>query len=177
SPGGFPNAREKVGLANGAGEAFADEILDGGFLDLVRLGVRGTSDAAILKTLEIYDRGAAGISSPVKGFEGGRIFRRYNRDAYGPKAVGGFWPLLAGERGHFSVAKGDLAGAKTQLQLLESSALPSGLIPEQVVTQSRNQVEVGGGVACPLVWAHAEQILLQRSIEEGAVFDAPRDAR
>ncbi len=177
SPGGHPNAREKVGLANGAGDAFADEILDGGFLDLVRLGVRGSTDSAITKTLEIYDRGAADISAPVKGVTGGRIFRRYNRDAYGPKSVGGFWPLLAGERGHFSIATGDFKGAKTQLELLEASALSSGLIPEQVVSQSRTHVEVGGGVACPLVWAHAEQILLQRSIEEGVVFDSPRDAR
>lgn len=172
SPHGNPNGTEPIHLANGAGSAYANEILDGGFLELVRLGLREASDPAILSTMALYENPKMGImtGNPATG----TTYRRYNRDQYGPHHVGGYWPLLAGERGHYSVSAGDLKRASSQLQVLESSALPSGVIPEQTVDSGSL---AGLGVACPLVWAHAEDILLHRSIEEGEVFDAPRTRR
>lgn len=175
SPGGSPNSPEPIQIANGGGPAYAWEILDGGFLELVRLGVREWRDPRVLNTLRIYEDPALGISA---GPAGAKTYRRYNRDAYGEQRVGGFWPLLAGERGHYAVAAGDLSRAQAQLFVVEKSALGSGLLPEQTIRSplpSGAGLDAGLGVACPLVWAHAEDILLHRSIEEGKIFDAPQD--
>lgn len=167
SPGGNPSQLEKINISNGVGEANASEILDGGFLELVRLGVRKTSDPYIQWTLNAYENPANQVALP----EGpATAYRRYNRDGYGANHVGGFWPLLAGERGHYAVAAHDFKRAKAQLHLMENSALESGMIPEQTVSASSGAAL---GVACPLVWAHAELLLLQRSLEEGHVFDSP----
>lgn len=166
SPSGEPNRAEMIDIANGMGRAYAWEILDGGFLELVRLGVRPAADPRILSTLRIYDDRRSGVTD-------GFLYKRYNRDGYGPGNVGGFWPLLSGERGHYAVAAGDLERARGMLHVMERNAMPSGLMPEQVVSDRR----VGLGVACPLVWAHAEDILLHRSIEEGRVYDMPFQKR
>ena len=172
SPSGNPNGgRERIDLANGGGPAWADEILDGGFLELVRQGVRSHDDRFIRSTLGIYESPALGIAGNFGSASSALHYRRYNRDAYGPASVGGFWPLLAGERGMYAVAAGDRARAIAQLSLLEQSALPSGMIPEQVIDPVTNAP--GLGSACPLAWAHAEDLVLRRSIEDGAVFDAP----
>ncbi len=165
SPQGRPNDAEIIELANGAGRAYASEIVDGGFLELVRLGVRRADDPAILSTLAIYE-------SPDLGIAANGSYRRYNRDRYGANDVGGFWPLLAGERGHHAVALGDLTLARARLGILEGSALESGVIPEQTSLPGDGRT-AGAGIACPLVWAHAEDILLHRSIDEGVVFDRP----
>ena len=107
---------------------------------------------------------------------GSLIYRRYNHDAYGANHVGGYWPLLAGERGDYAVMAGDMDRASAQLYLLERSSSAQWLDSRanDPPVQSTGQAEVGLGVAQPLVWAHAEDILLHRSIEEGKVFDAPR---
>ena len=181
SPSGKPNQQEWIDLANGGGPAHAEEILDGGFLELVRLKIRHPKDASILNTLKIYESPELGIAGGFLGQPGitpAFTYRRYNRDAYGPGHVGGFWPLLAGERGHYAVMDGDLLRAQAELDLLEKSPLETGLIPEQAISPFLSkakliQSESGLGIACPLVWAHAEAILLHRSIEEAIVFDAP----
>ena len=173
SPGGKPNDREEMDLANGAGRAMASSILDGGFLELVRLGLRNADDWRIQSTLQLYeDAEYLDISSKTDPSTGARSYRRYNRDFYGEKRVGGYWPLLAGERGHHALAAGDLPRARAQLNLLESQTLPSGMIPEQTRTVA-SPADAGLGVACPLVWAHAEALRLRRSIRDGRVFDHP----
>jgi glucoamylase len=173
SPNGTPENSEPITIANGGGAAFATDIIDGGFLNLVRMGVRTANDPRILTTLEIYDNPTSGISQVDDKFIG-MTYRRYTRDGYGEAGLGGFWPLLAGERGHFAILAGDMDRARAQLFMVEKSATSTGLIPEQTISASS---ETGLGIACPLVWAHAEDILLHRSIEEGAVFDAPRSAQ
>lgn len=150
-------------IANGGGPAMTQDILDGGFLELVRLGVRSAADPGILNTLMLYLDPARGVSQPATR-PGAYLHRRYTRDAYGLDRVGRPWPLLTGESGHYFLALGDRARARASLAALEDQALPSGLIPEQTE---------GMGVATPLVWAHAEAIRLRRSIQEGRVFDFP----
>ena len=167
SPQGKPNELEKIKIQNDVGDAVASEIIDGGFLELVRLGIRKANDPFILSTLEVYENPANGVSLP-RGKAS--AYRRYNRDGYGPQHIGGYWPLLAGERGHYAIAAKDFARAQAQLNLFESAALDSGMLPEQTMNASS---EVSKGVACPLVWAHAELLLLHRSLEEGHVFDSP----
>ncbi len=176
SPAGSPDEPEPIDLANGAGKAFAAEIIDGGFLELIRMRLRSPSDPRILNTMSIYESPQLGVSTKDPTSPGSMVYRRYNRDVYGAEREGGFWPLLAGERGHFAVAAGNLDRARAQLFTLERSAIESDLIPEQTITPPLPNIAgamVGRGVACPLVWAHAEDILLHRSIEEGKVFDAP----
>jgi glucoamylase len=173
SPNGTPENPEPIQIANGSGQAYATDILDGGFLDLVRMGIRSPTDPRILTTLKIYDSPNSGISG-LDARTGAITYRRYNRDGYGENHIGGFWPLLAGERGHYALLAGDLRQARAELFIIEKSAIDSGLLPEQTVSVPSSHADVGLGVACPLVWAHAEDILLHRSIEEGNVFDAPR---
>ena len=178
SPHGTPENPEPIQIANGGGQADATDILDGGFLNLVRMGIRSAQDPRIVTTLQIYDNPDSGIAAAADRTNG-LTYRRYSLDSYGEGRVGGYWPLLAGERGHYSVLAGDMDQARAQLYIVEKSAIESGLLPEQTISapspdQSDGQSEVGLGVACPLVWAHAEDILLHRSIEEGNVFDSPR---
>jgi len=172
SPNGTPARPTPIDIANNGGRALSTEIVDGGFLELVRLGIRDAHDPYIRSTLQVYESPALGIAQSYSGLRNAMTYRRYNRDGYGAGNVGGFWPLLAGERGHYSIAAGDFNRARSQLMMLEMAALPSGNIPEQTIS-ARPRNSVGLGVACPLVWAHAEDILLHRSIEEGAIFDAP----
>ncbi len=174
---GRPEKRERIGIANGGGEAWADEILDGGFLELVRNGVRRWDAAPIRSTLAIYDREASGVAGGCAASPDGACqYLRYNRDAYGQSARGGYWPLLAGERGHYAIVAGDFARAQAQMAAIERSALPSGMIPEQTIAPASasgdTAANVSLGAATPLAWAHAEALLLYRSLEERAVFDA-----
>jgi glucoamylase len=134
------------------------DLTDGGFLDLVRYGVREPLDSRILNTLKIYDQ-------PASGFAGGKLYRRFALDAATPAQHDGLWPLLAGERGNYAVMAKDFERARAQLHALETAATENGLLPQQA--------QAGLEVACPFVWAHAEDILLHRSMEEGSVFDQP----
>lgn len=162
---------ENYDIANGGGRATSWEILDGGFLELVRLGVRSADDPRILSTLKLYDQPKVGLASHL----GAASYRRYNRDAYGPNQVGGYWPLLAGERGVYAVAAGDLPRARAQLRVMEHSALPSGHIPEQTMTagNAHTPSQSALNIACPLAWSHAEYLVLKRSIDERKPFDTP----
>ena len=176
SPNGTPENPEPIQIANGGGQADATDILDGGFLNLVRMGVRSANDPRIVTTLQIYDNPDSGIAAAADRTNG-LTYRRYSLDSYGEGRIGGYWPLLAGERGHYSVQAGDMDQARAQLYIVEKSAIESGLLPEQTISAPSSESpdsDVGLGVACPLVWAHAEDILLHRSIEEGNVFDSPR---
>jgi len=174
SPSGQASRAERIDIANGGGPASSWEILDGGFLDLARLGIRRPDTAPMRATLAAYESAGPRIAAST-GLGSALAYRRYNRDAYGYRGGGGYWPLLGGERGHLAILEGDFARARDQLAALEGSALSTGMIPEQTVGSRVGQGErsVAPGVACPLVWAHAEELRLQRSLRDGRVFDAP----
>jgi glucoamylase len=176
SPSGHPEQDESIWLANGSGQATAPQILDGGFLELVRLGVRGAQSPSIQSTLAVYEQPVLGVASPLlPQFGGAQAYHRYNRDGYGHENHGGFWPLLAGERGHYALAAGDLARARAQLELMKASQVGAGHLPEQLISppQGQGQAQVGPGAPCPLAWSHGEYLLLSRSLNDGSVFDAP----
>jgi glucoamylase len=152
-------------------------IIDGGFLELVRYGVRASQDEHVLKTLFVYDA-VLKRETPC-----GPCWLRYNHDGYGQKAngdafdgtgVGRAWPLLTGERAHYEVAAG--RGVRDLIKAMECFANAGAMIPEQVwdtIDIPEKQMYCGRptGSAMPLVWAHAEYIKLLRSAEGGAVFD------
>ncbi|MCC7441371.1 MAG: hypothetical protein IT285_07050 [Bdellovibrionales bacterium] len=177
SPSGNAQLDELFGLANGMGQALSSEIIDGGFLELVRLGLRRPDAGSILSTLAVYEDPRSDVASDWLPQHGGaRAYRRYNRDGYGHRNRGGYWPLLAGERGHYALAAGDLPRALAQLAVMRASTLGSGHLPEQTHQApggSPGQASVGAGVPCPLAWSHGEYLLLARSLADGKVFDAP----
>lgn len=159
----------------------AKEIVDGGFLELVRYGIRSPHDPIIVNSVKVIDAVLRDDSMP-----GGPCYHRYNQDCYGQLAngdswsgqnsngVGGPWPLLAGERGHYEVALG--GDATPYLRAMEAYAGEHKLIPEQVWSlpdRTNPTFYKGGpaGSARPLAWAHAEYIRLVRSVSEGKIFD------
>ncbi|MBO0889028.1 glucan 1,4-alpha-glucosidase, partial [Candidatus Bathyarchaeota archaeon] len=158
-----------------------EQIVSVDALALVRFGLRSPEDPKILDTVKVID------SVLRKETKTGPVWHRYNLDGYGEHedgspydgtGVGRGWPLLAGERGHYELARGNLDEADRLLHVMEAQASPGGLIPEQV--WDAEDIPSRGlhngrpsGSAMPLVWAHAEYIKLTRSIRDGKVFDMP----
>jgi glucoamylase len=161
--------KNKYYLSRGESKTLGTEAMDGGFLQLVRFGIRAPDDPRILSTLADYDNPQYGMTILDGANPERRLYRRYYRNSYGSTTADDFWPALSGERGHFSVAAKNYEEASNALSALEESATLIGFLPEHLSAPFRVKL----GVACPLVWAHAEDLLLHRSIEEGIVFDAP----
>jgi glucoamylase len=155
----------------------AAEIVDAGFLELVRYGIRKPGDALIEDSLRVVD------ATLKVDFPEGPCWRRYTYDGYGQQDDGGPfigwgrgrpWPLLTGERAHYELAAGRDVGS--WIRAMESFATATRLLPEQVWDQPdiSSAILYRGkptGAAMPLMWAHAEYIKLLRSVADGHVFD------
>jgi glucoamylase len=155
----------------------ARDIVDAGFLELVRYGMRRPGDPLIEDSLRVVDA-VLKVDTPF-----GPCWRRYNHDGYGQGADGGpylgwgqgrAWPLLTGERGHYELAAGRDVGP--YIRAMEGFALNSVMLPEQVWDEDAAGGETGllgrpTGSAMPLMWAHAEYVKLLRSAADGRVFD------
>ncbi len=156
----------------------AKEVVDPGFLELVRYGIRAGGDPLIEDSLKVIDY------TTKKILPQGPCWQRYNNDGYGQQdngtpftgvGVGRPWPLLAGERAHYELAAGrDVSG---YLKSMEGFAGTRGLLAEQLWdaadVPSSPPMILGQptGSAMPLAWAHAEYIRLVRSASDGKVFD------
>jgi glucoamylase len=155
----------------------AREVVDPGFLELVRYGVRCADDPLIIDSLKVVDK-VLKIDTPY-----GPCWRRYNHDGYGQRKDGGpfngwgqgrAWPILTGERAHYELAAGnDVTPFITALEKFSSFG---GMLPEQVWDYADLPAEGmyfgrSAGSAQPLVWAHAEYLKLLRSVSDGRVFD------
>jgi glucoamylase len=165
-------------LAPGTQNSFlAKEIVDAGFLELVRYGIRKPDNPIILDSLKVIDA-VLKVDTPI-----GPVWRRYNHDGYGQREDGGpyvgwgqgrAWPLLTGERAHLELAAG--RDVKPFIRAIECFASATGLLPEQVWDQKdlpNAHMFLGRptGSAMPLMWAHAEYVKLLRSVSDGRVFD------
>lgn len=128
-----PNDRGPMDLANGQVINDKSQVVDGGFLELVRYGVRAANDPYVLESLPELDNTQLPDLIRVKyefTFEGveGTFpgWRRYGLDGYGEDVTNGrayqfdgstntagqrgrVWPFFTGERGHY-----ELELAKTQ---------------------------------------------------------------
>jgi glucoamylase len=169
-------------LQPGAQNVFpAKEIVDAGFLELVRHGIRRPDDPIIVDSLKVVDA-VLKVETPF-----GPCWHRYNHDGYGQRDDGGsfvgwgrgrVWPLLTGERGHYELAAGH--DAKPLIRAMETLASATGLLPEQS-WDSPDQPQVymylgrPTGSAMPLMWAHAEYVKLLRSAGDGKVSDLIAD--
>ncbi len=155
----------------------AREIVDAGFLELVRYGVRRADDPLIVDSLKVVD------AVLKRDLPQGPGWLRYNGDGYGQRPDGGpykgwgqgrVWPLLTGERAHYELAAGtDIAPL---IESYERFASCGQLLPEQVWDEAdrpERSLRMGqpAGSAVPLVWAHAEYLKLMRSAADGKVFD------
>lgn len=184
APGTEPYVRmgpgtETLNINNrGPGEKYqfeAREVVDGGFLELVRYGIRRWDDPMVTATVKVTD------AILKRDLPQGPGYRRYNHDGYGnhPDGApfdgwgqGSCWPLLTGERAHYELAAGrDVSGL---VRTIEGFCSPGGMLPEQVWDKD----DIGGlrkgrptGSAMPLVWAHAEYVKLLRSATDKRVFD------
>ncbi len=155
----------------------AREVIDGGFLELVRYGIRRADDPLMVDSVKVVDA-TLKYKTPY-----GDCWRRYNHDGYGQRKDGGpfltygqgrAWPLLGGERAHYELAAGK--DVTTFITAFEKFSSIGGMLPEQVwdhddwpeegLYQGRS-----AGSAQPLVWAHAEYLKLLRSVSEGKIFD------
>lgn len=159
------------------------KIIDAGFLELVRLGVKSPQDQLIRDSLVLIDQ-MIGVKTPV-----GEAWYRYNHDAYGETPLGGnydgrngvgrLWTLLTGERGEYEIAAGDLVSARKRLDTMAGFANDGLMIPEQVwdlkwSPDARFRFGAGTGSATPLAWSMAQFIRLAMNIEEGRNLETPK---
>lgn len=133
------NPNDRAPLANRNGVDIADEslVIDGGFLELVRYGVRSATDPYVLDTLPELDNMNLPHHLRVKyeftfpGVEGTFPgWRRYGIDGYGedtdtglgygaidytmsPGQRGRVWPFFTGERAHYELARAKAEGGIT----------------------------------------------------------------
>jgi glucoamylase len=184
-----PDDDVQIELGNGAGTHGERYIVDGGFLELVRMGVVSPKDWTILETLPEYDEI---LKQELEGK--GSAWFRYNYDGYGEhndgtnyngSGRGRLWPIFTAERGIYEIASsGDGSVGRPYLKTLKSFSTNAGLIPEQVWNKSATitgwdtitPAEYEPGTATrsmqPLSWAMGEYINLLVSIKEGR-SDAP----
>jgi glucoamylase len=116
-----PNDHAPIGENNGQPAHAEDRIVDGGFLELVRYGVRSPLAPSIVATLPEYDDQTREDRFRVRyDVNGVPAYRRYGNDGYGEQTdtggnygVGGqmhpgqrgrLWPFFTGERGHYELA-------------------------------------------------------------------------
>lgn len=177
-----PNDGARIEINSGGGAYDEREIVDAGFLELVRLGIRPADDPLIANSLNIVDR-LIKVETP-----GGDGWYRYNHDAYGERADGGdydgrtgvgrLWTLLSGERGEYDVARGDLVSARRRLDAMMAFANDGMMIPEQVWDRSgspRPELRFGEGTgsATPLAWSMAQFIRLAINLKQGHNVETP----
>jgi glucoamylase len=187
---GNPDAGTTYSTGDG-GPSAADQrtVVDPSFLDLVRLGVLPADDPDVVNTEKVVDV-QLGVSTP-RGF----FWHRTAFDGYGEfrdgrpwdfgqapdsrTTLGRAWPLLNGEKGETLIARGDTAGAATQLQTMTNAAGPGGMLPEQVWDQNPPSGQPGfePGTptlsATPLAWTHAQFLRLAWDLQDGAVSERP----
>jgi glucoamylase len=177
---GTPDSGEPLEINNGGGTYDERAVVDAGFLELVRLGIRPPTFAPIPASLAVVDRTIT-VDTP-----NGRGWYRYNHDGYGEHedgrgydgtGVGRLWPLLTGERGEYELARG--GNARPLLDAMQQFANAGRMLPEQVWDRpdspSPGQLRFGEGTgsATPLAWSHAQFIRLALGVKHGRVVEMP----
>jgi len=174
-----PNDGYRLDVHNGGGVWDERDVVDAGFLELVRLGIRRPDDATIARSVEVIDS-TIRVETP-----NGPSFRRYNHDGYGDTFFGGpwlgegigrLWPIFTGERGEYEIARGH--DATLYLEAMLRFANAGGMIPEQVwdtanSTSAKFVYGSGTGSATPLAWSMAQFLRLVVCAEEKRVVETP----
>ncbi|MFL5615041.1 MAG: glycoside hydrolase family 15 protein [Gemmatimonadaceae bacterium] len=177
-PAGYVSIRNRPA---GSDRAHYENLVSPDALALVRLGLRDANDERIVNTVRVID------ALLCRSTKAGPVWYRYNNDGYGEHedgspfdgvGIGRGWPLLAGERAHYELARGRPYAAVRLLGVMRAQTSDGGMLPEQVWdAQDVPDKELfngrPSGSAMPLVWAHAEYVKLVRSLRDGVVFDMP----
>ena len=177
-----PNDGTPLEINSTGGTYDERKIVDAGFLELVRLGIKRADDPLVIKSLTVVDQ-VIEVKTPS-----GAAWYRYNQDAYGERGDGGrydaragrgrLWTLLTGERGQYELARGLKALARQRLDAMMGFANEGLMIPEQVWDKPDNlsspfRFGEGTGSATPLAWSMAQFIRLAINIQEGRNLDTP----
>jgi glucoamylase len=190
-PTSYPDSDQHYDVANGGGNRSEDKVVDGGFLELVRMGVKRADDPTIVSTLAVYD---AVLETTFS--DSNQAWFRYNFDGYGERndggdfrntGVGRAWPIFTAERGMFEIARsGRGSSGEKYRAAVRKYATPEGFIPEQIWTTSKTlpdnwnvttpapyAPETPTKSIAPLNWAMGEYISLVASIKAGRIVDIP----
>jgi glucoamylase len=206
---GDPNAAISYGLGNGSITADQRSVVDAGFLELVRLGILPATDPDVSASLPVVDQVIEHSTPNGPGFYRYGTSASGSEDGYGDcfqpgqtscpvlgapwaptgTGTGHLWPVLAGERGEYDVARGDSSGASTLLgalaamtsgrylepeQAWEDPALPAAPFGSDPTTASIG-FEPGqpAGSASPLTWAQSQFARLALNIGAGHNLETP----
>ena len=192
---GDPNAALSYNLGNGGPTLDQRSVIDAGFLELVRLGLKSSTNQAVTESLPVVD---ATIETNTPSGPG---YHRYNGDGYGDSSTTGqpwptnntgtghAWPVLDGERGEYDVAAGERQQALMLLTTMQHFGSGVGLIPEQDWEDPNlaaspygtdpTQASIGftngqaAGSASPLTWASAQYVRLLLDIQAGRTLEQP----
>jgi glucoamylase len=201
NPAANPNPDMTININNGGGAHRAIDIIDGGFLELVRMGVKRPNDPTITTSLAAYDS----VINATIGANAYPGWFRYNFDGYGETNAGGpfqdgaagrgrLWPIFDAERGNYAIAAtGNGAAGAPYLAALKAFSTPQGFISEQIWNPSATLAPDGDtptgwavtippgdtpggatGSMAPLNWAQGEYINLLADIAAGKVLDIPQ---
>ena len=194
---GDPNAAISYNVGNGGPTLDQRNVIDAGFLELVRLGLKPANDAAVVNSLPVVD---ANIKTDTASGSG---WHRYNGDGYGDgatdghpwapsgKGTGHLWPLLTEERGEYDVSNGQTPAALTLLSTMRNFASGVGLIPEQdwelpdlaasPFGTDPTTASIGfqnghpAGSAAPLTWSAGVYVRLLQDIAANRPLEQPAD--
>jgi glucoamylase len=177
-----PNDGAPLEINSNGGVYDERAIVDAGFLELVRLGIRPADDPLITRSLAVVDKLIRVETAH------GAAWYRYNQDAYGERddghdydaraGRGRLWTLLTGERGQYELARGRHRAAARRLDAMMGFAGEGLMIPEQVWDKRASALPSlsfgeGTGSATPLAWAMAQFIRLVVNLQEGRNMDTP----
>ncbi len=194
---GDPNAAISYNLGNGGPTLDQRTVIDAGFLELVRLGLKPFNNTAVTESLPVVDKTIETNTASGSGWH------RYNGDGYGDgasdghpwaptmKGTGHLWPLLTEERGEYDVANGDVTTAVTLLDTMRRFGSGVGLIPEQdwelpdlaaspfgtdpTVASIGFQNGHPAGSAAPLTWSAGVYVRLLLDIIKKKQLEQPID--
>jgi glucoamylase len=146
-----PNSGDQVNLGNGSITVDQRSLIDGGFLELVRLGVLPASDPVVRSSLSVVEQTIERQTPSGPGFyrygTGGAGSKDGYGDCYEPDPTtcdptgapwpptdtgsGHLWPVLDGEHGEYLVAAGNPGAAALMLRSMANMTSGQGLEPEQ----------------------------------------------
>ena len=172
---GNPNQADELEINSGGGRYDQRAIVDMGFLELVRLGLRAANDPLMIKSLQVID------TVIKRTTPSGPAWYRYNHDAYGERAdrlpydgrtgIGRLWTLLTGERGEYELAAGRVREARALLQIMSGFVNDGLMLPEQVWDSGK--IGSGTGSATPLAWSTAQYIRLAMNVRSNKNSETP----
>ncbi|MFB6161992.1 MAG: glycoside hydrolase family 15 protein [Halococcoides sp.] len=188
---GDPDAGTLRTLANDGPTLDERDVIDAGFLELVRLGVRPADHPVVGNSVREVD---ATIRVDVGSAAG---FYRYNGDGYGERergdkggpwspdnsGKGRLWPLLTGERGEYELRADDPdLGGRNCLAAMAEFANSGRMIAEQVwdrevETEYGWEFGEGTGSATPLAWSMAQYVRLAHGVSAGEPVETPAVVR